>query len=228
MKIPEKSSTPSFLETIVLLALNDRGWFGNSEHRIKFGLAGAIIFELAQLEAINIMDDIIHVNSNSETGDKVLDSALKALSKSDQKLSIKKSILRLVYKGGLRWKLLIKNLIEKNILIRQEARFLWIIYQDKYPLVNSEIKKQVILELYLKLMGKYELSGNDLMLLSIMRTCKMVDKNFIHLDHFLNIKLKIKKITGFREPLKETTRLIKKIQEATRQSIFASNVMIHP
>jgi golgi phosphoprotein 3 len=228
MKIPEKSSTPSFLETIVLLALNDRGWFGNSEHRIKFGLAGAIIFELAQLEAINIMDDMIHVNSNSETGDKVLDSALKALSKSDQKLSIKKSISRLVYKGGLRWKLLIKNLIEKNILIRQEARFLWIIYQDKYPLVNSEIKKQVILELYLKLMGKYELSGNDLMLLSIMRTCKMVDKNFIHLDHFLNIKLKIKKITRFREPLKETTRLIKKIQEATRQSIFASNVMIHP
>lgn len=41
----ENNTGLSFLEKIILLALDDKGWFGNSEHSIKFGLAGAILFE---------------------------------------------------------------------------------------------------------------------------------------------------------------------------------------
>ena len=36
----------SFPELIILLALNDKGWFGSSEQSFKFGLAGAFLFEL--------------------------------------------------------------------------------------------------------------------------------------------------------------------------------------
>ena len=55
MEKEDKNNTLSFLETIVLLALNDKGWFGNSEQRIKFGLAGAVLFELEQSGEIEIM-----------------------------------------------------------------------------------------------------------------------------------------------------------------------------
>lgn len=227
MEKEEKNKTLSFLETIVLLALNDKGWFGNSEQRIKFGLAGAVLFELEQSGEIKIIGDLVRVTGTKETGDKVIDSALEVLRKSKKSLTIKKSIQRIVYKSGLKWKVLVKNLIKKNILKKEQYRFLWVIYQDKYPLVNSEIKKQLLGELYSKLTSGQELSGKDLMLLAIMRTCRMIDKNFLLQEHFLKVRLKVKEITEFKEPLTETTRKIKEIQEAIRLSILSSNVSMH-
>jgi golgi phosphoprotein 3 len=227
MEKEEKHNTLAFLETIVLLALNDKGWFGNSEQRIKFGLAGAVIFELEQSGEVEIIGGIVRVTGTKETGDKVMDSALEVLRKSKKDLTIKKSIQRIVYKSGLKWKLIVKNLVKKNILKKEEYRFLWILAQEKYPLVNLEIKKQVLGELYSKLTGEQELSGKDLMLLAIMRTCRMIDKNFLLQEHFLKVRLKVKEITEFKEPLTETSRKIKAIQEAIRLSILASNVSLH-
>lgn len=227
MEKEEKPNTLSFLETIVLLALNDKGWFGNSEQRIKFGLAGAVIFELEQSGEVEIIGGIVRVTGTKETGDKVMDSALEVLRKSKKDLTIKKSIQRIVYKSGLKWKLIVKNLVKKNILKKEEYRFLWILYQDKYPLVNLEIKKQVLGELYSKLTGEQELSGKDLMLLAIMRTCKMIDKNFLLQEHFLKVRIKVKEITEFKEPLPEISQKIKEIQEAIRLSILSSDVSMH-
>jgi hypothetical protein len=170
---------------------------------------------------------MVRITGTKETGDKVMDAALEVLRKSKKKLTLKNSIQRIVYKSGLKWRLLLKNLVKKNILKRQEYRFLWIIYQDKYPLVNFEIKKQVLSELYLKLTGEQELSGKDLMLLAIMRTCRMIDKNFLLQEHFLKVRLKVREITEFKEPLTETSRKIKEIQEAIRLSILSSNVSLH-
>jgi len=227
MEIEEKNNTLSFLETIVLLALNDKGWFGNSEQKIKFGLAGAVLFELEQAGEIEIIGNLVCVTGTRETGDKVMDAALEVLRKSKKSLTLRKSIQRVVNKSGLKWRSILKNLVKKNILKKEESRFLWIIYQDKYPLVNFEIKKQVLSGLYLKLTGGKELSGKDLMLLSIMRTCRMIDKNFLIQEHFLKVRLKIKEITEFREPLTESSRKIKAIQEAIRLSILSSNVSMH-
>jgi Golgi phosphoprotein 3 (GPP34) len=227
MEKEDKNNTLSFLETIVLLALNDKGWFGNSEQRIKFGLAGAVLFELEQSGEIEITGIQVRVTGTKETADKVKDSALEVLRKSKKELTIKKSIQRIVYKSGLKWKVLVKNLIKKNILKKEEYHFLWILSQEKYPLVNLEIKKQVLEELYLKLTGGQELSGKDLMLLAIMRTCRMIDKNFLLQEYFLKVRLKIKEITEFKEPLTDTSRKVKEIQEAIRLSILSSNVSMH-
>ena len=227
MEIEEKNNTLSFLETIILLALNDKGWFGNSEQRIKFGLAGAVLFELEQSGEIEIIGDLVRVTGTKETGDKVMDAALEVLRKSKKSLTLKKSIQRIVYKSGLKWRLLLKNLIKRNILKREEYSFLRILSQEKYPLVNFEVKKQVLTELYSKLTGERKLTEKDLMLLAIMKSCRMIDKNFLLQEHFLKVRLKIKEITEFKEPLTETSQKIKAIQEAIRLSILSSNVSMH-
>jgi hypothetical protein len=227
MTAEENSNVLSFTETIVLLALNDKGWFGNSEQRIKFGLAGAVLFELEKDGEIEFSGEKVKITGTRETGDKVLDSALEVLRKSKKKLTLKNSIQRIVYKSGLKWKFLVRNLVKKNILRREEYRFFLIFHQDIYPLINIELKKQILGNLYSKLTGEQELSDKELMLLSIMRTCRMIDKNFSLQEHFLKARLKIREITEFKEPLTETTRKIKQIQEAIRRSIIASGVTLH-
>jgi hypothetical protein len=156
-----------------------------------------------------------------------MDSALEVLRKSKKELTLKNSIQRIVYKSGLKWKAIVKNLIKKNILKREEYRLFRIFAQEKYPLLNSDIKKQVLAELYSKLLGEQELTGRDLMLLAIMRTCRMIDKNFLLQEHFLKVRTMVREITEFKEPLTETSRKIKEIQEAIRLSILASNVSLH-
>jgi hypothetical protein len=227
MMTEENSSNLSFPETIVLLALNDKGWFGNSEQRIKFGLAGALLFELEEAGEIEITGNRIRVTGTRETGDKVMDSALEVLRKSKKKLTLKNAIQRIVYKSGLKWRVLLKNLIKKNILRKEDYHLLGIFHQDKYPIVNIELKKQLQEDLYSKLMGEHELSYKELMLLSIMKTCRMIDKNFLIQEHFLKVRSRVREITEFREPLTENKRKIKEIQEAIRRSILASNVNLH-
>jgi hypothetical protein len=227
MEKEKKNKTLSFLETIVLLALNDKGWFGNSEHRIKFGLAGAVLFTLEQSGEIRIVGDMVRVTGTKKTGDRVLDAALEVLRKPKKKLTLKNSIQRIVYKSGLKWKLLLRTLVKKGILKREESRFFRIFYQETYPLVNSDIKKQLLAELYLKITGEQELSEKDLMLLAIMRTCRMIDKNFLLHEHFLKVRTKAREITNFREPLTESSRKIKGIKESIRRSIIESNILIH-
>jgi hypothetical protein len=227
MEKEENTDLISFPEKIVLLGLNDKGWFGNSEQRIKFGLAGALLFELDKTGEIEITENQVRLIGTKETGDRVMDSALNSLRKSKKTLTLNKSIQRIVYKSGLKWKAILKTLVNKNLLRKEESRFLWIIYQDKYPLVNAEIKRKILDELDSKLNSGTELSAEDLMLLVVMKTCRMIDKNFLLQEHFLKVRLKIKEIIEFKEPLTVSSRKIKAIQLAIRRSIMASNVTIH-
>lgn len=223
----ETISGLSFAELIILLALNDKGWFGSSEQRFKFGLAGAILFELDKAEAIKISGNKIQITSHWESGDKVMDSAFEVLIKSKKQQSIKNAIQRIVFKRGLKWKTIIKDLIKKEIIKKEEYRFLWVLYQDRYPLVNTGLKKQIQEELSSKLINGQELTERNIMLFSIMKTCRMIDKNFIHLEHFLKVRSKVNELIEFKEPLSDSNRKIKEIKEAIHHSILASNVNLH-
>jgi hypothetical protein len=122
---------------------------------------------------------------------------------------------------------ILKNLVKNNILKVEKYQFLKIFSQDKYPLVNIEVKSLIVGSLYKKIVEGKELTPNDLILLTIMRTCKMIDKNFLLQEHFLKVRIKIKEITEFKDPLPESSRKIKALKEAMEQSIRASNVSLH-
>ena len=227
MEKENKNNPLTFPETIVLLALNDKGWFGNSENRIRFGLAGAVLFKLEEERYIGITGNQVLITGTKETGDKVLDTAMEVLRKSKKNMTLKSSVQRLVYKSGVKWKPIVKDLVKRNILKKEEYQLLRIFYQDKYPLENTEIKKQILRDLYEKIIGEKELSPEDLMLLAVMRTCKMIDKNFLLHEHFLKVRTKIREITEFREPLNESTAKVSALQDAIRLAILTSNVSLH-
>jgi len=229
MKNEDHKSEITFLESIVLLGLNDKGWFGNSESRIRFGLAGALLFELALRGEIEISGEQVVLIGENETGVIAYDDALKVLMKSGKKknLNTTKAIQRIVYRSGLKWKNLLKELIRKKIIRKEEYRLFWVFYQEKYPVVKTDIKKQLLSELYPKIMGEHDLTPHDIMLLAVMRSCKMIDKNFPAFDHFMKVRTKIREITEFKEPLPDSTRMIRDIQSGINKAIRISNVSLH-
>lgn len=222
-----KKAELTFLEKIVLLALDDKGWFGNAEHKIKFGLAGAILFELIQKGRIELKDNMVHLISSKATDDLVLDKVLSLIKASKKERNLRSWIQRIVYKKMMLRKSILKGLVDKKVLKREEYTLLMVFYQNKYPVLNTELKKKIQEDLCDKITAEKTMTDHDLMLLSIMHTCKMVRKNFGGFIQYLKLRSRINLITQFPDNGSESEKLIKQVQTAIARAIMASNVSIH-
>jgi len=217
----------TFLQKIVLLALDDKGWFGSSEHKIKFGLVGAILFELYKLERIGFQNDEVYVSNPKSTDNVVLDRVLNLIKSSKKQRSLRSWIQRIVYKKLLLRKTILKQLINDNVITREEYSLMMVFYQTKFPLVNLELKRKLQEEIYENIVSDKVLSDHDIMLLVVMNNCKMVRKNFGGYIHYLKMRGKINEITQFKTPNTESEAIIKLLQSAISRAIMASNVSIH-
>jgi len=217
----------SFLEKIILLALDDKGWFGNSENSIKFGIAGAILYELYKQERIEIKEGVVVIKNPTPLNDPFLDRVLEFIRSVKKSRSIRSWIQRMVYKKMMIRKSLIRSLIAKQIIRKEEYSFFFVMYQYKYPVINSEIKKQVREEIFNRIISEDKLNGYELMLISVMDSCKMFRKNFRNFPNYQKFRRRIKELIYFNDPGLEDVKIIGSINNAIHRAIVASNVSIH-
>ena len=216
----------SFLEKVILLALDDKGWLGNSEHSIKFGLAGAILFELFKHSRIELKEGVVVVKDHTPLNDPLLDRVLEFIRSGKKPRSIRTWIQRMVFKKMMIRKSIIRSLIAKKIIRKEEYSFLWVMFQFKYPVINSEVKREVREEIFYRIMKEEKLDGYDLMMIAVMDSCRMFRKNFRHFDNFPRLRRRIKELIRFDDPI-EDGKLVGFIHNAIRSAIVASNVSIH-
>jgi hypothetical protein len=217
----------NFLEEIILLALDDKGWFGNSEHSIKFGLAGAILFELYKHDRLEIKEGVVVIKDPTPLNDPLLDRVLEFIHSGKKNRSIRTWIQRMVFKKMMIRKSIIRSLIAKQIIRKEEYSFFWVMYQFKYPLINPEFKREVREEIYSRIMKEEKLDGYDLMMIAVMDSCKMFRKNFRNFDNYSRLKRRIKDIIPFNDPGMEDVKIVGSIYNSIRRAIVASNVSIH-
>jgi hypothetical protein len=223
----EIKSELTFLQKIVLLALDDKGWFGSSEHRIKFGLVGAILFELYQKGRIDLKDEDVVVTNPKSTDDVILDRVLNHIKASKKPRSLRSWIQRIAYKKLLLRKTVLKQLIQDKVITREEYSLMVVFYQTKFPLVNTGLKRKLQEQLCETIVSGNNLSDHDLMLLVVMNSCKMVRKNFGGYIQFIKLRVRINEITQFKTPRMAPENMIKQLQTAINRAIMASNVSIH-
>jgi golgi phosphoprotein 3 len=223
----EKTEELTFLQKVVLLALDDKGWFGSSEHKIKFGLVGAILFQLYQQGRIQFVNDEVLVVNAKSTEDVILDRVLNVIKASGKPRSLRSWIQRIVYKKLLLRKTVLKQLLHQKIISREEYSLMVVFYQTKFPLLNTEVKRRLQEQICEKVVSGKPMSDEDLMLLVVMNNCKMVRKNFGSAIQYIKLRGRINEITQFKSPASETEAVIKLLQTAISRAIMASNVSIH-
>lgn len=227
MDKPDKKTELTLTEKIVLLALDNKGWFGSSENNIKFGLAGAILFELVIQERFEFKDNKVQVLSTQPTGDILLDRILNHIKSSKKTRSLRSWIQNIVYKKLLIRKTILKSLIEKKFIRKEEFSMLWVFYQFKYPILNVEAKDSIRKDLYEAIIQGDQISDQDMMFIIVMDTCKMVRKNFFQFDNYIKVRRRIKELTVFDNPKTDTECLLKTLRYSINRAIVASNVSIH-
>jgi golgi phosphoprotein 3 len=223
----EKNIELTFLQKIVLLALDDKGWFGSAEHKIKFGLVGAILFELYQKGRIRLTSDEIVVINAKSTDDVILDRVLNLIKSAKKPRSLRSWIQRIVYKKLLLRKTVLKQLIHHKLIGREEYSMLVVFYQTKFPLLNIDVKRKLQEQICDSVVTGKVLTDQELMMLVVMNNCKMVRKNFGGYIQYIKLRGRINEITQFKTPGTETEEVIKLLQTAISRAIMASNVSIH-
>jgi hypothetical protein len=217
----------SFLQKVILLALNNQGWFGASENKIKFGLVGAILFELYKKERIRFQDNGIRIINPKSTESVLLDRVLNLIKSSEKQRTLRSWIQFVVSQKLLLRKTVLKQLTEGRIVRKEEYNMLRLFSQTKYPLVNSEIKRKLQQDLFETIELDKEITDYDRMLLVIMHDCRMIRKNFGSFPEFKKISLKIGEIVhaGHRET--EPEQVIGLLQTAISRAMIASSPSFH-
>ncbi len=227
MEKSEKIVELNLLQQVILLALDDKGWFGSSEHKLKFGLMGAILFELFERGRIRLQNEKVVVINAKSTDDVILDRVLNVIRSSKKAHSLRSWIQRIAYKKLLLRKTVLKQLIHMKVIGREEYSLLVVFYQTKYPLINTELKRKLQENLCNRILSGDLLSNQEMMLLVVMNTCRMVRKNFRGSLQFIKVRSRISEITQFRNPGNETELVLKNLHVAISRAIMASNVSIH-
>lgn len=167
-------------EELLLLAMDDEKGtvvFSASDY-LNYGLAGAILAELTILERIELNDKKVVVINEEETGVTFLDSVLGEIKQSNKSKKVDDWINRINSKMGQMRKDMIQLLVEKGVLKEEEKKVLWIFNQSTYP-TDKEIPEQEIRNrVHASLFGDEKPNVRSAMLLSLIKSCNLVDEVF--------------------------------------------------
>jgi hypothetical protein len=132
-----------------------------------------------------------------------------------------------VYKKLLLRKTILKQLITAKVIGREEYSLLVVFYQTKFPILNVDLKRALQEQICESVVSGKSLNGEDVMLLVIMNSCKMVRKNFGGYIQYIKLRGRITEITQLKTVHTESDEVIKLLQTAISRAIMASNVSLH-
>lgn len=121
-------------EALLVLALNERsGRIATfSPERLRFGLAGAVLQELAARGKIKVDGELVKVLDTDPTGDEILDKAMEIISKSAKDKKVQHWIGKLGEKSKGFKKILINNLVSRGVLKEREEERTWVLPGKRY------------------------------------------------------------------------------------------------
>ena len=206
----------NLFEKFILLALDqNKGKFLIDTLSLNYGIAGAILLELSEMNKISIKNKKIIVTDKKLTKISIVDACIKLINNSRKKRKAKYWIYKIGNKSSGFKKLILKNLYEKKIIRISKKSYLWGLFSVyKYPTINSKLSTEIKSKL-----KKIVLEGEDpdiesLLLLSLMNSCKLFRVLFINKKEHKTAKKRIKELTKNIEISEAVGQTLKEIQTA--------------
>jgi len=205
-------------QKFVILAYDPVKGHNLASNYIGYGIAGAILLELAGLKKINIDDNRIKLLDTHKTGDKLLDEAIAYLSSASKPLRVKALISKIQAKPGRFKKPIVQDLVDKRYLRVDRKRFLIFPY-NRYPSANPSYRKDLV-EYIRRLVLRKDGSDNDIaMLTGLAGACRFAPKFFMTKEEKKKAKIRIKEIVKDSQIDKAIDETIQAIQAAVLISI---------
>jgi len=169
-------------EELQLLCIHeDKGIFiGSAIDRLKPGLVGAIIAELAITGKIcSSNNHRLQVADASPTNDPILDDALAGMQSSDKERKFGYWLNTLYPKPEKLSKKVTKSLVQKGILTVEDDNLVWVIPSPIHPEINASAKFAIVQHLRSIVLAKQEASPREIAFLSLVSACGLLDLAFL-------------------------------------------------
>jgi len=169
----------SLAEELLLLSFNDdKGTvLCAASTGLPYGLAGAVLMELAQKEKIRIEGKKLVGADSAGTGDAILDECLALLRAAEKPKTIQSWVSKLGGRKSIRQGYL-DRLVDNHILCREEHRILWVIPTTRYP-AASPMEELAVRQRLRR--AAFETTAPDLpthLLISLVRACDLIGEVF--------------------------------------------------
>jgi len=169
-------------EELLLLSIHEaKGtFFGSALERLKPGLAGAILAELALAGKIQAPHNhrLLLVNG-SPLQDEVLDKALNTLNGSEKERKFGYWISTLSQKAEKTQGKIVESLIQKGVFTQDDERLAWAVPSPLQPESKASTKYLVTQRLRGIALAQEEFQTRDLVLLSLLRACDLLELVFL-------------------------------------------------
>jgi hypothetical protein len=168
----------TLVEKMFLLSIDDaKGTVADGIYgEFYYGLAGGLLAELVLQGRLAIRDKKIIVTDPTPTGDELLDRALQevAASKKPHRASHWVSVLPSKNLPGR----IAERLVEKNVLRREEKRFIWVIPYQAYQQLDASAKFWLKQHLRAVVLAGEKAEPEDIALLNLIRACNLLKSVF--------------------------------------------------
>lgn len=169
-------------EKLHLLSIHeDKGIFiGSAVNRLKPGLVGAILAELALSGKICTTNKSrLQLVDENLTNDPILDSAIKALKNSQKERKFGYWLHTIYPKPEKLRKKVSASLVKKGIVTQDEDYLVWVIPSPLYPDIKASTKYWVIQHLRAVVFAQENAQPYDIALLSLLSACNLLDLTFL-------------------------------------------------
>jgi hypothetical protein len=170
----------TFTEEIVLLALDDKT--GAQLHlpvtALNYGLAGAVLADLAWAGKIDTDQERLTVLDPSPTGDSLLDPWLELIAAEKNVHSVSHWLFALAERRKEIEQPALDRLMARGILRREDKKILWVIGLRRYPTIDGQERTEVRTRLGQLILGEDLPDPRDAMLIGLLRGCRLTDSIF--------------------------------------------------
>lgn len=168
----------NLIEKFLLIALDDdEGIFIADVNHLHYGIAGALLIEMALAGKIELREDKLVLRGKKDHAHPMVNKAITAFeNEPDRKVGFWIDAFK---SNGREIKnQTINGLIKKGILRREKGKILWVIPYEKYPTENPVPENAVRAKIEDIIMEKAKPTSNDLMLLSLIDVCRLTREAF--------------------------------------------------
>lgn len=209
-------------ENLLLLALNDEKGtvHGEASLGLPFGLAGAVIMELALAERIALENDCLFVTDVASSGHKVLDDAVKLIAdRPGEKISywVEALISKL---DGLK-KPLLAVLEAKGTLACKEKRILYFFKYDVYPERDNSVEQDALSRIEAVLFKGETGTARTRLLIKLAQSCGVLDSLYDRKQRKA-AEARIKELEEQTDPCAEAVGKVAKAAEAAQTAAIAA------
>lgn len=215
----------NLIEEFLLIALDDeRGQFVIDSTHLHFGLAGAILLEMALREKIDISGETLKLIHDEYEVEMVINKVIDQIKlKPGKKV---KDWIEILSKQAEELKQdTLLRLQNKGILRKEEHKILWVIPNNKYPTSDITPENKVRQRLSDVMLRGAKSEANDIMLLSLIDVSDLTKEAFRNKDEYAIVKKKIKEVTQEIRISHVINKSIREIQAAIMVALMSAVIV---